>query len=362
MSGRAPDPGSPIFDPFGERHGPLRRRSLALLGGRFEFESNHDPLLRLAMAAFEGLPGHRLAREQPRMRVRLTLGAPAARAPGQGKRARPPKGAGPEPPPVTMFSGGGFLGGATRSASCVLIAPQERQALVVVSPEMLDFPYHTRYELIEFAVYMLAQRVQQLAPLHGACVGVKGRGVLLMGPSGAGKSTVALQCLSDGFDFLSEDSVLVAPERMLATGASNFVHVRSDSLRWVASRRDAAAIRRSPVITRRSGVRKYEVDLRGGRFRIAQSPLSIQSIVFLSPRSADGEDLLTPLSRKDVRGRLAREQAYATGLPQWRRFSLQAAKLPCFELRRGRHPAEAAQALRRLLDSNSPVRRLRSLL
>jgi len=59
---------------------------------------------------------------------------------------------------------------------------------------------------------------------------------------------------------------------------------------------------------------------------------------------------LTPLSPKDVRGRLAREQAYAMALPQWRRFSLQAAKLPCFELRRGRHPSEAAQALRQLLD------------
>jgi hypothetical protein len=149
----------------------------------------------------------------------------------------------------------------------------------------------------------------------------------------------------------------VAPERMLATGASNFVHVRSDSLRWVASRRDAAAIRRSPVITRRSGVRKYEVDLRGGRFRIARSPLSIRSIVFLSPRSADGEDLLTPLSPKDVRGRLAREQAYAMGLPQWRRFSLQAAKLPCFELRRGRHPSEAASLAAAVgLSSSGPPR------
>lgn len=345
VSGVAADPGSPSFDPFRERHGALRRRSLALLGGRFEFESDNAQLLRLALAAFAGLPGHPLSRERPRMSIRLTLGAPD----GQNKGARRRQRATREPPRMAMFSGGGFLGGATRSASCVLIAPRERRALVVVAPEMLDFPYHTRYELIEFAVYMLAQRVQQLVPLHGACVGVQGRGVLLMGPGGAGKSTVALQCLSDGFDFLSEDSVLVAPGRMLATGASNFLHVRSDSLRWVASRRAAATIRRSPVITRRSGVRKYEVDLRGGRFRIAQSPLSIQSIVFLSARSANGAALLTPLSRKDVQERLAREQAYATGLPQWRLFSLKSGKLPCFELLRGRHPAEAADALRELV-------------
>ena len=36
------------------------------------------------------------------------------------------------------------------------------------------------------AVFTLAARVQQLVPLHAACVGLKGRGVLIMGASGAG--------------------------------------------------------------------------------------------------------------------------------------------------------------------------------
>jgi serine kinase of HPr protein (carbohydrate metabolism regulator) len=56
--------------------------------------------------------------------------------------------------------------------------------------------YLTRYELIEFAVFTLAQRVQGLVPLHAACVGRAGRGLLLMGGSGAGKSTLALHCLA----------------------------------------------------------------------------------------------------------------------------------------------------------------------
>jgi len=75
VSGLAADPGSPSFDPFGEKHGGLRRRTLALLGGRFAFESDNAQLLRLATSAFEGLPGHRLSREQPRMSIRLTVGA-----------------------------------------------------------------------------------------------------------------------------------------------------------------------------------------------------------------------------------------------------------------------------------------------
>src|SRR5258708_6306038 len=98
---------------------------------------------------------------------------------------------------------------------------------------MLRFPYHIRYELIEFAVFMLACRAQRLVPMHAACVGLDGRGILLMGPSGSGKSTVALHCLLAGFDFLSEDSVFVASKSMGATGVANFLHVREDSLRWL---------------------------------------------------------------------------------------------------------------------------------
>ena len=110
---------------------------------------------------------------------------------------------------------------------------------------MLRFPYHTRYELIEFAVFTLASRVQGLVPLHGACVGRAGSGVLLLGPSGAGKSTVTLQCLIEGLGFLAEDSVFVVPDTLLATGVSNFLHVRADSLRWIAQR---SSVTKNPPI------------------------------------------------------------------------------------------------------------------
>jgi hypothetical protein len=155
-----------------------------------------------------------------------------------------------------MIHGAGLLGGATFASNAVILSPREGAALVVVSPQMLRFPYHTRYELIEFAVFTLAARAQRLVPLHAACVGLDGRGILLMGPSGAGKSTVALHCLLNGFDFLSEDSVFVAPDTMLATGVANFLHVRADSLGWLGRSREAGAIAKSPVIQRRSGVKK----------------------------------------------------------------------------------------------------------
>jgi energy-coupling factor transporter ATP-binding protein EcfA2 len=229
------------------------------------------------------------------------------------------------------------------------MSPQERSALVGISPQMLRFPYHTRYEVIEFAVFTLAQRVQRLVSLHAACVGRGGRGVLMMGPSGAGKSTVALQCLLQGLDFLSEDAVFVAPDSLLATGIANFLHVPANSLRWIG-RENAAPIRHSPVIRRRSGVKKFELDLRGGGYRLAAAPLQIGAVVFLSPRSAGSGPLLRPLSTSKLLAELAKAQAYAANQPEWPIFKRRISRLDAFELLRGQHPREAIDALRTLLD------------
>jgi hypothetical protein len=180
-------------------------------------------------------------------------------------------------------------------------------------------------------------------------VGADGRGVLLMGASGAGKSTVALHCLLDGLEFLSEDSVFVAPADMRATGVANFLHIRADSLRWLGRTAEAAAIRRSPVIRRRSGVQKFEIDLRREPFKLAKRPLKIVSIVFLTSQTAGTRPLLNALSRAALARNLEAMQGYGAGQPQWRTFKKNASRLPTYELRRGHHPMEAVAALRSVL-------------
>lgn len=333
-------------DPFGERSSTLARKPLHLLGGRFRFDSNSPELLSLVDSAYAGLPRHKLATKAPELRVRLLLTSSRKASESVGSRYSFNRS---EPPPLVMLNGAGLLGGATASSNAVVLSPREGAALVIVSPQMLRFPYHTRYELIEFAVFTLAARAQRLVPLHAACVGLGGRGILLMGPSGAGKSTVALQCLLNGLDFLSEDSVFVAPDTMLATGVANFLHVRADSLGWLGRSREAAAIAKSPVIRRRSGVKKFEVDLRRGRFQLAKSPLRIVGVVFLSSQKAGARPLLNPISKSDLRAALALEQAYGASQTQWRTFHKKISRLAAFELRRGRHPLEAVEALRSLL-------------
>jgi hypothetical protein len=324
-------------DPFGESSSMQFSRRIHLLGGHFHFDSNNRQLMNLVESAYAGLPSHRLAVPVPKFQIRL-LSAPSAE-----RRLRA------QPPPLTMLAGGGLLGGATAQSNFVAISPRGQGAVVVVSRDMLRFPYHARYELIEFAVFTLAARSQGLVPLHAACVGQAGRGLLLMGPSGAGKSTVAMLSLLQGLDFVSEDSVFVSPGTMQATGVANFLHVRSNSLRWIKGTAQATAMRRSPVIQRRSGVKKFEVDLRGGRHRLAPSPLRIVGIVFLSEKSAGKRPLLEPLPKAAMIARLEVAQAYAANQPQWGVFRKNATRINAFELRRGRHPLEAVETLRSLL-------------
>jgi hypothetical protein len=331
-------------DPYGEKATARYRRTFGLLGARFRFETNSQELVKLLEAAYAGLPTHRFSRKPKNFQIQLVLTGRAHGAARQAERRR-------QPPPIAMLNGPGFLGGATPTSTFAVLSTKERTGLVCASSDMLRFPYHLRYEVIEFAVFTLACRAQGLVPLHAACVGLQGRGILLMGPSGAGKSTISLQSLQEGFDFLAEDSVFVAPTSMRATGTSNFLHVRGDSLSWLEQSRLRSVIASSPVIRRRSGIEKFEVDLRRKEFKLAQEPLKIAGVVFLSPRRAASGPLLKRLSRSEAAARLKSEQAYGESLPQWRSFSRKILQLGAFELLRGAHPSAGTQALRSLLKS-----------
>jgi hypothetical protein len=329
---------APPPDPFGERRRGVLRTRLQLLGGQFEFETDSARLLRLVRLAYARLPAHRFSTAVPQFHVRLMLTPPA-----------PDVLRGAEPPPVRALAAGGILCGAMDGSGFVTLAVRERSALIVIPHHLLRHSYHARYELLEFAVYVLAARVLRLVPLHAACVGRGGEGILLLGPSGSGKSTLVLQCLYEGLDFLAEDSVLVRPRGLLATGVANFLHVRPDALRFLDGAARAALLRSGAIIRRRSGVRKLEIDLRCPAYRLAPSPLRIRAVLFLSARRARSDRLLVPLRRSAVLKRLATSQRYAAHQPGWSAFSDRVSTLPAYELRRGAHPHESVEVLRALL-------------
>ncbi len=327
-------------DPFCER--PAGRRfSLCrqILGGCFRFGSTSAALLQLVEAAYAGLPTHQLSTIVPTFDIELRL-LPRQPAPNAGV-----------PPPMQMQSGAGLITGVVDASNYVVLAPGQRRALVVASEDMLARPYHLRYELIEFAVFTLATRGQGLVPLHGACVGRHGRGVLLLGASGSGKSTLALYSLLQGLDLLAEDAVFVQPDSLLATGVANYLHVQADTLHGIADAQVRRWIGESPIIRRRSGAEKFEADLRQGHGQLAATPLRLAGVVFVSPQPADHPAvLLSPIPADEIPARLCEGQAYAATQPGWRRFEHGMQRLGAHELRRGSHPCDAANALRALLD------------
>ncbi len=281
-------------DPFHERELPASRVRMQLLGGRFEFECGNPELRRLVDWAYADLPRHKLSAVPPRIRVRARAGA-----------ARPRPGAARSTSYRDAWGSRDAVRNDKRLGLCSHV-PGFRSALVVVSQEMLRFEYHTRYELIEFAVFTLAARSQGLIPLHGACVGADGRGLLLIGDSGAGKSTASLQCLLHGMDFVTEDSVFVTPDTLLATGIANFLHIRCDSLHSVPPAAESL-IRHSPVIRRRSGVEKFEVDLRQPPFSTGGAPAASRSCRVHVPTAGARRGALEATSSRCGRRSLAQE-------------------------------------------------------
>ena len=189
-----------------------------------------------------------------------------------------------------------------------------------------------------------------LAPLHAACVGVNGQGVLLIGGSGTGKSTLCLHALAGGMQMLSEDSAFVAPTSLRVTGVPNYLHLARDALAFLPPSALRRAIERSPVIERRSGARKLEVDARKLHVKIPRKPLRLVATVFLSRRAAGRAGVLHAIDRGACIARLRREQPYAVHRHAgWAAFERRVAELPSYELRRSEHPDIAVRQLRELL-------------
>ena len=323
-------------DPFGERRRVEFERCYHVLGCALRIRGDDRRLAALADAAFGAASGRRGAR--PTFSLTLRLAPDATRF---GRRA---------PPAARMSAGAGWLCGVVDAANYALVCPAGRSALVSISTSMLRHAYHARYELLEFAALTLLGRGMPLVPLHAACVGVRGAGVLLIGDSGAGKSTLCAAALASGWDFVSEDATFVTPASLWAAGIPTFLHLRGGSLRFLDDADFAARVRASPTIRRRSGVRKYEVDLRRTGAVLARNGLPLRAIVVLSGAAVRAGRLSRPLPVSAVRAALTRTQPYAAGLESWSEFLRQVRGLPAFELRRAT-PAVALREIRRLLGS-----------
>jgi hypothetical protein len=323
-------------DPFGERRRRTWRRCYLVLGARIDFECDTAALAAVVDATYAGLPVTRPRRGTPVYHVCLRFMADGTARFRNAPRPR-------------FSSGAGLISATIDASNYSVVTPAAGGALVVASPAMLAQAHDLRCELLEFAVFTLVARDQPVAALHAACVGIGDRAVLLLGESGAGKSTAALQCMLAGLGVLAEDVVFVEPQRLTVTGVPNYMHLRLETPRLLGPAL-ARRIRRAPVIERRnSGVRKYQVDLRGSASSKLLLPARLVAVGVLSRKVGHAGKLMHELPARELLRALDRDQPYARSRPHWSTLRAGLRRLPRFRLERGAVAADTATALAALL-------------
>jgi hypothetical protein len=89
-----------------------------------------------------------------------------------------------------------------------------------VTPAVAQAANFFRYHYLEALVLTLIDTLH-VAPMHGACVALDGKGVMLCGDSEAGKSSLAYACARRGWEYVSDDATCLLQDRTDRTVIGN---------------------------------------------------------------------------------------------------------------------------------------------
>ena len=127
------------------------------------------------------------------------------------------------------------FGGASPTTGCLSVGltKPSTPSLLMPTPSVVVIrgPIDDRQAALSFllAVLPLALPLFDLEPLHGAAVGLRqGGALLLLGPSGAGKSTTAAAFLARDCPFLADDVCALDPDGVLWPGPPLLATDRGD--------------------------------------------------------------------------------------------------------------------------------------
>ena len=190
-----------------------------------------------------------------------------------------------------------------------------------VTPTTAGCSKYFRYHFLEAAALSLISTSRAVV-VHGACVGVGGKGVLLCGDSGEGKSTLAYAGSRAGWTYVSDDSTYVPTDRedRLAIGNCNQIRFRPSAAELFPE------LAGRPITPRAAGKPSIEV-------RTAELPgistmnaVKVEHVVFLNRKYADTQELV-PLRTSAV----------------WPWFRQHLIAPPEMRGRTGSHPFEASR-------------------
>jgi hypothetical protein len=163
-----------------------------------------------------------------------------------------------------------------------IIDLERGQAKITVSDASLRYPLYVQYFLLGTPTCCIATRCA--TPVHAACVGLDGRGVLLCGDSGAGKSTLSYACARAGWTYTCDDAsyLLNGGTKRLVTGNCHQVRFRSSAAELFEEIRDAE------LTPRAAG--KPSIELPTAPMGITCAPkMRVDFIVFLNRRAGTEE-------------------------------------------------------------------------
>lgn len=111
-----------------------------------------------------------------------------------------------ERPPALFPRAQGHLYSAVHSSDNFCISDFQRGfAYGWFSPAMVCDPGYFRYHFLEAVTYVTLNALH-LTPIHAACIGLCGAGLVLCGQSGAGKTSLAFACARRGWEFVCDDA------------------------------------------------------------------------------------------------------------------------------------------------------------
>jgi shikimate kinase len=202
-----------------------------------------------------------------------------------------------ERPPARFPRAQGNLYSAIHSADNYAIADFSRGfAYGWFTAAMTRDRGYFRYHFLEALAYVTLI-VRSLTPIHAACVGLRGAGLVLCGQSGAGKTSLAYACARKGWEYISDDAchlVRKSEDARLVVGRPHHIRFRE------SARTLFAELATHEPCERANGKMDIELPAAVAGIEHVRSHIQAAGIVFLN-RDGASRAKLRPFSKERAR-------------------------------------------------------------
>lgn len=200
----------------------------------------------------------------------------------------------PDPQSIAMLPGppqhecrGGLLLQVADADNMMVTDLRNGRAYGKVTASTVLCQSYFRYHFLEAAALSMIA-TKRCVPIHGACVEVDGKGILLCGDSGAGKSTLSFGCARAGCTFVSDDASYLVLDRKdkLVVGNCHSVRFRPSAVELFPE------IAGRPTTPRAAGKPSIEASTSDWPALRVAPATHVSYVVFLNRSSMDQQQLL----------------------------------------------------------------------